>query len=153
MKAKVIARNLEEYGQIIDVVLNQYIGKYTDGKKQYANEALSFDDVKEESIGDDEELNELAFALLCAKESASKELLYGADQLKKIRHAFETAELFQLEVKARKEIDEEKARAAAEEPVLDNSPREGETDEETENLVQHEDTPEIGLSDLISQLN
>ena len=149
MKAKVIARNLEENGQIIDVVLNQYMGKYTDGKKQYAKEALSFDDVKEESIGDDEELNELAFTLLCAKESASKELLCGEEQLKKIRHAFETAELFQLEIKTRKQLAEEKAKAAAE---FEHIPCDGETHEETEQPVKHEETPEIGLSDLISQL-
>lgn len=92
MKAKVIKSGFEEYGQVIDVVLNHYMGKYTDGKRIFPKEALSFDIESEDD--DEDKITELAFKLLCAKESASVKLSADEDIDAKIEYVFNLARRF-----------------------------------------------------------
>lgn len=92
MKAKVIKSGFEEYGQVIDVVLNHYMGKYTDGKRLFPKEALSFDIEGEDN--DEDKIAELAFKLLCAKESASVKLSADEDIDAKIEYVFNLARRF-----------------------------------------------------------
>lgn len=97
MKAKVINQRFEEYGQIIDVVLNQYMGKYTDGKKQYPKEALSFDVEEEPANGDfNNELKEYAFRILCAKEASHDTLKPRDEIVAEIDYAYGVAKAFQI---------------------------------------------------------
>ena len=136
MKAKVIGTNFEEYGQIIDVVLNQYMGKYTDGKKLYPKESLSFEiEEKEEA---NYELSNLAFQILFAKESASVKLGTDEDIDAKIEYAYNVAKRFQ---EYTLKTDDEDS-AEQNDAVESNIPKIAK--------IGVEDSP--GLSDILSQL-
>ena len=137
MKAKVIGKNLKEYGQIIDVVLNQYTGKYTDGKIVYGKEVLSFDATDNDT--DNGTINELAFKLLCAKESSSVMLSTDEEIREEIDYVFNVAKQFQ-EYTRKGTVNEESA------STIDSSALifvKGDTIAEKK---------EPGLSDFISQL-
>jgi hypothetical protein len=98
MKGKVIDKSLENYGQVIDVVLNKYMGKYTDGVKTYPKDSISFDNVDEVDSNKpvNKELNELAFRVLLAKESATTEKSTGEQITQDIDYAFGVAKMFQI---------------------------------------------------------
>lgn len=98
MKGKVIDKSLENYGQVVDVVLNKYMGKYTDGVKTYPKDSISFDNVDEVDSNEpvNKELNELAFRVLLAKESATTEKSTGEQITQVIDYAFGVAKMFQI---------------------------------------------------------
>lgn len=98
MKGKVIDKSLENYGQVVDVVLNKYMGKYTDGTKTYPKDSISFDSVEEADDNEpvNKELNELAFRVLLAKESATTEKSTGEQISQEIDYAFGVAKMFQI---------------------------------------------------------
>ena len=98
MKGKVIDKSLENYGQVVDVVLNKYMGKYTDGIKTYPKNSISFDSVEEEDSNEpvNKELSELAFRVLLAKESATTEKGTGEQIAEEIDYAFGVAKMFQI---------------------------------------------------------
>ena len=143
MKAKVIKSGFEEYGQVIDVVLNHYMGKYTDGKRIFPKEALSFDIESEDD--DEDKITELAFKLLCAKESASVKLSADEDIDAKIEYVFNLARRF----RGYKHKD---AAPDIEEVTKGNEPAVS----VSEPIFVNGDTPkkeEPSLSDFISQLD
>lgn len=142
MKAKVIDKNLKEYGQIIDVVLNQYTGKYTDGKIVYGKELLSFE-VTDNDTSDDA-INELAFKLLCAKESSSVMLSTDEEIREEIDYVFNVARQFQ-EYTRKGTVNREKA-VDTSASTIDSSAL---IFAKAEPLAEKK---EQGLSDFISQL-
>lgn len=165
MKAKVVDQKLDNYGQIVDVVLNKYLGKYTDGNKTYPKASLSFDAVEEDDVcQEDKELKEYAFKILCAKENATAKKGDKNEISAEIDYAFGVAKLFQFA--ANNVIENEKESRRVEKSVQEqaatsgNSPLPSESVPPKENESENEkptdepnEEPEIGLNDLISELN
>ena len=165
MKVKVIDQKLDNCGQIVDVVLNKYLGKYTDGVKTYPKASLSFDAVEEDDVcQEDKELKEYAFRILCAKESATVEKGSKDDISAEIDYAFGVAKFFQIA--ANSVIENEKESRKVEKSVQaqavssGNAPLPSESVPPKETEAENEkpadvpkDESEIGLNDLISELN
>ena len=165
MKAKVVDQKLDNYGQIVDVFLNKYLGKYTDGNKTYPKASLSFDAVEEDDVcQEDKELKEYAFRILCAKESATVKK-GGKDEISaEIDYAFGVAKLFQFMAKDVLENEKESRKIektvqaqvipSESTPLPSESVPPKETEAENEKLSDEpKNEPEIGLNDLISELN
>ena len=165
MKAKVVDQKLDNYGQVVDVVLNKYLGKYTDEIKTYPKTSLSFDAVEEDDVcQEDKELKEYAFRILCAKESATAEK-GGKDEISaEIDYAFGVAKFFQIAANGVIENEKENRRAeknvqatevpSGNAPLPSESVPPKETEAENENPADEpKEEPEIGLNDLISELN
>ena len=130
MKGKVIDKSLENYGQVVDVVLNKYMGKYTDGIKTYPKNSISFDSVEEEDSNEpvNKELSELAFRVLLAKESATTEKGDGEQIAEEIDYAFGVAKMFQIhsgwiqESERQQKIREENGENVVEKQVIEIEP-------------------------------
>lgn len=165
MKAKVVDQKLDNYGQVVDVVLNKYLGKYTDGNKTYPKASISFDSVEEDNVcQEDKELKEYAFRILCAKENATVKKSNKEEISAEIDYAFGVAKLFQFaangvienEKESRKVEKSVQAQAAtsgnATLPSESVTPKETETENEKPS-DELKNEPEIGLNDLISELN
>ena len=130
MKGKVIDKSLENYGQVVDVVLNKYMGKYTDGIKTYPKNSISFDDTEEENSNEpvNKELSELAFRVLLAKESATTDKGTGEQIAEEIDYAFGVAKMFQIhsgwiqENERQQKIREENGENVVEKQVIEIEP-------------------------------
>lgn len=159
MKAKVIDSKLDNCGQIVDVVLNKYLGKYTDGVKTYPKNSLSFDEAGDETSQEDKDLVEHAFRILLSKECTSELILKSEEDVSKtIDYSFGVAKLFQHYTRAVLE-QERLNREAGEQPqkiVIDTDAASEELKpvgtEEPAPKEKKETNDEIGLSDLQKEL-
>lgn len=77
MNAKIILQTSDAYGKIVDVVWNPYMNKYTDGKKLYAKEELSFEGVETERDESKwaEKIKAYAFSIFCFKLSGKNKVI------------------------------------------------------------------------------
>lgn len=97
MNAKIILQTSDAYGKIVDVVWNPYMNKYTDGKKLYAKEELSFEGVETERDESKwaEKIKAYAFSIFCFKLSGKN----------KVTSPDETVTLIENSVVLAKEFD------------------------------------------------